>query len=421
MKYYEGVTEEDKIKFGGSYVKEFNEGAEQYNFVDVNGFCYGYVSSKSTKGKANELHIEKIEGINDLSPEAEKVLVIWIARDPNAKHTKIIGWYKDATVYRTYQEKNIAFYNIKAKAENCVLLPVKKRNRIVYRATEIGPGKGPGMAEIWYAQDPLAKDIVKEHIDYIMNYDGPIQNKYLKNEEVDAISTDVISENEHHKKGDYYFENEDYRNAIKHYNAVIKLNQDNINAIYDKGMSLLRLRAYDEALKLFEKVTNIQTDEADDAYYWMGEIYFAFEKINKSQHCYNKAIKINPDIEDYRVGLINCYLYKGDSEAALAESSRIISKNKDSIVGYIEKANVLEQMGKYAEAIVAYDKCIRISMDSREIGNFFYKKAEMYFYLRKQEEALDSITKALEIDPEDGYYKVLKEQIIEMKRKVDKT
>jgi tetratricopeptide (TPR) repeat protein len=414
MKYYEGVTDDDQILFGGSYVEEFKEGAEQYNFLDINGYYYGFVETKSNRGNRNKLHIEKIEGIDSSASEANNVLVIWMAKDPTSKHTKMIGWYKDATVYRVYQEKNIAFYNIKAKAENCLLIPVSKRNRIIYRAKEIGLGKGPGMAEIWYAQEPEAVEIAKEHIKYVLNYSGPIQNKYLKKEEIEASASENISEEEHYEKANAYLENEDYRNAIKHYNSIIQINPRDVNALYDKGFSLYRLSSYDEAISLFKKVTDLQHD-ADDAYFLMGEIYYNFDSINDSLDCYNKAIEISPDNEEYSIGLINCYLYKGDFKSALEASNNIINKNKDSIGGYIAKATVLERTGEYPKSIEAYDKCIRISMDSDEIAFFFYKKAQLYFNLRKQKEALESITKALEVHPEDGYYKALKEQIIEVK------
>lgn len=419
MKYYEGVTDEDPILFGGSYNEKFKDGVEQYNFVDINGYCYGFVETKSTKGKSNELHIEKIEGISNLASEAEGVLVIWMAKDPYEKHTKIVGWYKDATVYRVYQEKNIALYsiyNVKAKSENCVLLPENKRNRIVFRAKEIGIGKGPGMSEVWYARDPEARDIVKEYINYVLNYKGPIENTYFKKEEIEAISPDNVSEELHYVKGNDYVEKEDYRNAIKHYNSVIKMNHQHVDALYDKGFSLFRLNAYDAALSQFKKVLDLQHN-ADDAYFLMGEIYYIFDMVNESMDCYKKAIGISPDKEEYMISLIKCYLYKGDLEGALKESNRIINKNKDSIKGYEYKAIVFERLGRYEDSIAMYDKCIKISMDSDEIGYFFYKKAEMYYNIRKRKDALSSITKALEVHPENEHYKELKKSILGMNKK----
>lgn len=64
------------------------------------------METKSTSGsKANELHIEKINGCELLKNEefAEDVLVVWCATT-DLNETSIVGWYKNATVYRYYEE-----------------------------------------------------------------------------------------------------------------------------------------------------------------------------------------------------------------------------------------------------------------------------------------------------------------------------
>ena len=43
MKNYQGVTDEDKPRDGGSYVTENGIAYESYNFKNFNGKCYGYV------------------------------------------------------------------------------------------------------------------------------------------------------------------------------------------------------------------------------------------------------------------------------------------------------------------------------------------------------------------------------------------
>ena len=68
----------------------------------------------------------------------------------------IIGWYKDATVFRDlqkppdnsnrrYKGEEVEYY-VKAKEENCLLLPVDERT------FEIPRGRGwMGQANTWYA------------------------------------------------------------------------------------------------------------------------------------------------------------------------------------------------------------------------------------------------------------------------------
>lgn len=183
MKYYNGATEDDMPVNGGSWVEQNKEGGECFNFTLYEDDNYhGFVSTKSRNGKPNKLHIEKIEGISEDSEEAENVLVIWLAKDPTRNKNYIIGWYKDATVTRDYYEDADGWYkNIYAKAENCVLLPINKRCRIVPRSGKEGSSYGMGQANIWFGDkdNPKANLYVKNIVDYINSYDG--ENLALEN------------------------------------------------------------------------------------------------------------------------------------------------------------------------------------------------------------------------------------------------
>lgn len=186
MKYYNGITDDDKPENGGSWVKENNNATECLNFAPCNDGTYcGYVSTKSNRGKSNQLHIEKLQGINKDQDFAEDVLVIWVAKKNVTAKSTIIGWYKHATVARYYEwiDGDCPF-NVIAKVDDCVLLPLDKRNKIVPRAGKDGYSYGMGQSNVWFAQndDEKAKKYVQNMIEYINSYDG--ENLALQNERV---------------------------------------------------------------------------------------------------------------------------------------------------------------------------------------------------------------------------------------------
>ena len=75
MKYYNGITHDDKPVNGGSWVKENENAIECLNFTPYNDRIYcGYVSTKSNRGNRNQLHIEKLEGITKEDNIAEEIL-----------------------------------------------------------------------------------------------------------------------------------------------------------------------------------------------------------------------------------------------------------------------------------------------------------------------------------------------------------
>ncbi|BCA39838.1 HNH endonuclease [Kluyvera ascorbata] len=161
MNDYHGATENDSPLKGGKY-NENNIGHEACNFVSINGSVYGYV--QVTEGKT--INIAKLGADSD-KDYAEFVTVVWLATAPDKKGLAVVGWYKDATVYRDYREtqapsalhlKDAIFYhNISAKAQNAHLLPPSERTLVA------GKGKGwPGTSPLWYAQTPEAEPFIRQ-------------------------------------------------------------------------------------------------------------------------------------------------------------------------------------------------------------------------------------------------------------------
>lgn len=201
MKKYRGVTDHDIPVNGGSYIDETRDAHEAYNFDSVVfdddndkvPYCLGFFETKSTNRESrNQLHIEKIDKNLDKNiEEINDVLVVWCAKADTNDFTSVIGWYKNATIYRYYQEIEfssgfIQEYNVMAKQEDCVLLPVNIRSRKVMWwvprvAKKNGPSYGFGQANVWFANEKgnEAKDnYINKIVSQIYNYDG--ENYMLK-------------------------------------------------------------------------------------------------------------------------------------------------------------------------------------------------------------------------------------------------
>ncbi len=185
MKYYKGASYKDVPYNGGSYVNKNGFGHEQYNFAPVefdsgDYYCLGYVETKSTsKTKRNELHIEKISGCAFMKEDKyiEDVLVVWCATT-DLNETSIIGWYKNATVYRVYQSYEfnacpIQNFNVRAKKDDCVLLPQGERHKHIWDApTAKKRTYGFGQSMIWYATEDNAQMYIQKLTEQIKQYNG---------------------------------------------------------------------------------------------------------------------------------------------------------------------------------------------------------------------------------------------------------
>ncbi|MGL5027707.1 MAG: HNH endonuclease [Shewanella oncorhynchi] len=157
MARYDGI-DGDSIQRGGSYNKS-EIGHEVCNFSNVDSKVYGYVQP------TGRLNIVKLgAGRND--DYINDVTVIWTA-GPDSGGTAIVGWYKNATVYRDAQKLNapselqihngISSYRILADASDAVLLPVHKRDFMIPRAIK----GGIGQSNVWYADKPESAVLVE--------------------------------------------------------------------------------------------------------------------------------------------------------------------------------------------------------------------------------------------------------------------
>ena len=186
MKFYRGsILGDEKPIGGGSYNKE-EAGNEIYNYLDIDGAFYGYFQPHMKQ--PYDINLDRIkQGCDD--DKIDNVLVVWFATNPIDKGQVVVGWYKNATVFKSIQspkdlpKRENYHYNIKAQKEDCVLLPISKRKFPVGHKIE-GIKKGnPGQANAFYVLDDHGqpKDLnnpvnawIPKVVEYIENYGGPV-------------------------------------------------------------------------------------------------------------------------------------------------------------------------------------------------------------------------------------------------------
>ena len=183
MEKYQGI-EDNSLLNGGKYIKEHGVGFELYNYQEIKGYHYGFVQPP-TGGKQLSFHDEvdnkfklaKINinrlGASNREEYIDGVTIVWVATHAS-KGRMIVGWYKNARVYREQQKFEIdrrkfyypngdsdsaSFYFV-AKAEDSVLLPIDERS---YRLP-----KGMGQSNIWYGNS----DVDIKIRSFINSYNG---------------------------------------------------------------------------------------------------------------------------------------------------------------------------------------------------------------------------------------------------------
>ncbi|TIN70902.1 MAG: DUF3883 domain-containing protein [Mesorhizobium sp.] len=151
MKNYQGMSPDDPTLGRHGYLREHAHGLESFNFLPEDGRMFGY------QPRTDKIWPPKLGG----SPKAETVehiLVVWLATHPVSMTVLVVGWYKDATVYRTpiarvptrgdgAGQYEIP-YTVETRAENATLLPAPTRSFKAH--THHSMVGGLGQSPVWY-------------------------------------------------------------------------------------------------------------------------------------------------------------------------------------------------------------------------------------------------------------------------------
>lgn len=159
MHHYQGPKLEDRTHGAHGYLQSHHHGAECYNFASFDGRVTGArPGDRRRSGAPKRLQIERLRA----GPRQEAVdgaVVVWIARKPNSKQTYVVGWYLNATVYRTpkpsgrrINEEEILI-SAEASAADATLLAVSDRN-LVIESKRTSP-EGFGQSPTWYGSERI--------------------------------------------------------------------------------------------------------------------------------------------------------------------------------------------------------------------------------------------------------------------------
>lgn len=151
MKRYAGAEADDPTVGGHGWLADHKHGLECFNFVPTKA---GKVEGYRPPGTRDKVNIQRL-GAGSSDEAIEGVLVVWLAREPGSGRTLVVGWYRDATVYREAKFGEFVLdgmqseFSVTAKRDDAVLVPVAARSFQV-ASSRTAPGEGFGQKPTWY-------------------------------------------------------------------------------------------------------------------------------------------------------------------------------------------------------------------------------------------------------------------------------
>ena len=318
MKYYAGEGDEEVLV-----------PACGYNFQHVNGYYYGYGEGIDT------FPIEQFEGVASDDEQVDGVMVVWTARNRSGEN-KVIGWYKEATIYKTMKEslsldseRTVFQYVMKAPAHQALLLPVEFR---LLDAPDIQEG-------VYFEQDEM---VIRDIAMYIHNYQDDQMNFVLKEKDLEGKSVLNFPEFEmYFAKADEFLQKDLYGRAIRCFNKAIEVEPELAIGYECKGSILLSIKMYDEALKVYKRVLEIEPDN-EGATYCMGLLNGLLGHYEESLNYYNAYLAMRKHDANALAERGIVYYHLNRQEAAKHDIEKAYKAERDNesfkvIVEYISK------------------------------------------------------------------------------------
>ena len=246
------------------------------------------------------------------------------------------------------------------------------------------------------------------------------------------IGYSKLAANYHFSKANSFFRENQYRKAITEYEATLKYNPgltqayrflgESYKQLYKPGVDTpLNKELEQKTLAALTKALEIEPDNKD-IIYSLGDMYDKLKKFPEAEKLYLRIIELQPEnMSNYYVVAEFYKRYSADNKevAKKAESMylRRIETDPDNPQGYAYMAAYLEQVAggpeellkSFEKAADFWQKRISLQPNSAEamlaLGVNQWSRSFRFQFLTSQERlklaqaALESITKAIELDP----------------------
>lgn len=192
--------------------------------------------------------------------------------------------------------------------------------------------------------------------------------------------------------------------AIIEYKSVVEQNPDFQIASFELGKLLIKVEDYDEARKLFTKLTSVEK-ENPEYYYYLGEAFRELEQPASSLVAYKSAVEKDSTHLRSLFQLGKYFVVKQEKNEALKYLEKGLEFYPEDVAMINLKALVFFNDNAYEKAIPFFEKVLALG----ETKEYVYEKLAYCYYKEWDfEKAKANYRKMLEIDDNnsDIYFKL---------------
>jgi len=217
---------------------------------------------------------------------------------------------------------------------------------------------------------------------------------FLTNEELRKEFN--FSEDNFISKGVYLLNLKQYKDALIYFNRIINAHEDDENAWCFKGECFCGLEKFEDALSCFDKALEIN-NKAYLVWVRKGEIFSDLKNYCDAIECFDNAIKLTPKYDiSWQMKGVALFLLEQYEEANVCfkEAIRLNSENEET---WLWNGLCLYRINKYKDAIASCDKVIALNTNNEAA---WFGKGNCLTDMQQYEEAIVCYNEALKINPD---------------------
>lgn len=184
--------------------------------------------------------------------------------------------------------------------------------------------------------------------------------------------------------------------ALDYLEVNLKGHSQYKNSLQKIAHQLTLKKDYTNAIKALKKIIGSDPNSAHKVFVNLGIIYMEQDNHSSAINAWNRAIDLNPKIPIPYFNLAQFYFKRGNDKLALS-NLRVALKIDLNIRNMILKlTQKFETSLQYDKSILLLKLLLEFVPDSTEIN---YRLSQNYFKLKKNKQAIDFITRTLELNP----------------------
>ena len=228
-------------------------------------------------------------------------------------------------------------------------------------------------------------------------------NRYLKDQNYEEaikscdelIKLDSENKTAYVNRGDAYTNLKNYDKAIIDYTKAIDLDPNHKYAHNNRGFLYNLLGEYKKAIVDLDKAI-LLNQNFKTAYFNRGVSYYNLRDYDKAMSDLNKAIEIDPNYRKVYNNRGVCYYELKDYDKALSDFDKAIDLDKNYIGAYNNRGVCYYELKDYGQALSDFDKGIDLDSANKSTYN---NRGNVYRELKDYNKAINNYTKAIELDP----------------------